>query len=251
MRPASSASTTSWLVADEINNRLDARFNSADRVASIRHLREQSIPHVFLGKLANVSAMIGWKGLTTEHYTIEGPCLIRGVDFEDGILDFAKLVRVDRGKYYEQPQIHLRPGDVVMTKDGTIGKACAIPQTSELLAAGSTVARIRPTKRINSFYLEAVLNHEVVQAQVRGMATGLAQPHITQEWIGQLLVPELPQAEAIGGLVQQHHSAISRATQLTRTAIADVESLIDGKLDEAACLEQGRKLAQEFGFEIP
>jgi hypothetical protein len=28
--------------------------------------------------------MIGWKGLTTEHYTDSGPLLIRGIDFEDG-----------------------------------------------------------------------------------------------------------------------------------------------------------------------
>jgi hypothetical protein len=33
--------------------------------------------------------------------------------------------------------------------------------------------------------------------------------------------------------------------------IADVEHLIEGKLDEAACLEEGRKLAEEFGFEKP
>jgi type I restriction enzyme S subunit len=237
------------LDAGEIENRFDARFNSADRLDSIRHLKDRGIPHEFLARMASVSAMIGWKGLTTDHYTSDGPCLIRGVDFEEGILDFAQLVRVDRTKYDEQPQIHLRPGDVVMTKDGTIGKACAIPRTAELLAAGSTVARIRPRKGVNSFYLEAVLNHEVVQSQVRGMATGLAQPHITQEWIAQLQVPVLSQSDAIGELVEQHHSAMSRATALVHQAVADVETLIEGKLDESKCLAEGRKLAKEFDLE--
>ncbi len=42
-----------------------------------------------------------------------------------------------------------------------------------------------------------------------------------------------------------------RAKKLVQDAITDVESLIDGKLDEDRCLAEGRALANEFGLEVP
>ena len=46
-------------------------------------------------------------------------------------------------------------------------------------------------------------------------------------------------------------TGVQRSKELTKAAIADVENLIDGKLDEAACLAEGRNLAEEFCLEVP
>jgi len=132
-----------WITPQEFGHRLDGQYNNPRRLSLIRHLRKQGCSFKLLGDLANISAMIGWKGLTTEHYSQSGPYLVRGVDFDNGILSFDNMVHVDRTKYLEQPQIHLIPGDCIMTKDGTIGKALTIPEIKDEMCAGSTVARIR------------------------------------------------------------------------------------------------------------
>ena len=159
---------------------------------------------------------------------------MRGVEYRDGYIDYDSLVSVEQFKYDEQPQIHLKYKDVAMTKDGTIGKALVIPKLHKLMAAGSTIARLRIKDMVdlNPYYLEFTINHPVVQIQIQSFATGLAQPHITQEWIAQLLIPRIPSKEVeIASYMTIHHHLMEKAHNLSREAQADVEFLIEGKLE--------------------
>lgn len=227
-----------WVLPDFMSSRMDLNFNSPRKIKLIEFLQEASFKCKQLDTLVDISAMIGWKGLTTEHYVDEGPWLLRGVEYRDGYIDFDALVSVEQYKYDEQPQIHLTHKDIAMTKDGTIGKAIVVPKLNKSMAAGSTIARLRiKNGTINPYYLEVVINHPVVQIQIQSFATGLAQPHITQEWIAQLIIPRVESAESeIAKLVEKHHCLMERAHNLSKEAKCDVESLLEGKLDTDAIL---------------
>jgi type I restriction enzyme S subunit len=220
--------------ADELENRLDLKFNSPHRLAAIRHAKSVNANLVQLDQIVEISAMIGWKGLTTEHYTTSGPWLLRGVEFSKGVIRTEDLVCVDEDKYLEQPQIHLSEGDIALTKDGTIGKALVIPRLPNRIAAGSTVARLRKksTSNIDPYYLEFALAHEFVQCQIESFATGVAQPHITQEWIALLKIPRITSEELIAETWKTHHDCLNVAKQLTTAAKHLVEALIEGQLSE-------------------
>lgn len=221
--------------ADELENRLDLKFNSPQRLAAIRHANSVDANLQQLDQLVEITAMIGWKGLTTEHYTNFGPWLLRGVEFSNGVIRTEDLVCVEEHKYIEQPQIHLTEGDVAFTKDGTIGKAVVIPRLTNRIAAGSTVARLRkkPTTNISPYYLEFVLGHEFVQCQIASFATGVAQPHITQEWIALLKIPRIKSELEIANDWRSHHESLNISKQLTTAAKLLVEVLIEGQLDES------------------
>ncbi|MDJ0900447.1 MAG: restriction endonuclease subunit S [Xenococcus sp. MO_188.B8] len=251
----------------DLEQRLDINFNSPNRLSLLQHLRKNNINTEPLANLVEISAMIGWKGLTTEHYTDEGPWLLRGVEFSNGIIDFDSLVSIKKYKYDEQPQIHLKEGDIAFTKDGTIGKAIVIPSLSNDLAAGSTVARLRcySDEKINRYYLEYVLNHPVMQIQIMSFATGMAQPHITQEWIAKLQIPRCQFEEKIGHEIKFYHECLIESEKLTTAAKFLVEALIEGKLTETeltnaqTALQKGEiepdkailaKLTRQ-GYEIP
>jgi type I restriction enzyme S subunit len=223
------------LKSSDLADRLDGNFNSPVRLLMIDHLNAHRIHRDQLSKLADVSAMIGWKGLTTEHYTETGPWLLRGLEIENGVIDFDALVSVAREKYDEQPQIHLQKGDLALSKDGTIGKAAVVPELPQEMAVGSTVARLRLRDQsgIHPYYMEHVLNHDVLQIQIRSYATGMAQPHITQEWIERLEIPRCRQEDKIANLVKKHHSAIARAKDLTLVARFLVEALIEHRVSES------------------
>jgi type I restriction enzyme S subunit len=161
------------------------------------------------------------------------------VEYRDGYIDLDAMVSVEQYKYDEQPQIHLAHKDLAMTKDGTIGKAIVVPKLSKPMAAGSTIARLRIKngKTINPYYLELVINHPVVQIQIQSFATGLAQPHITQEWIAQLIIPRIESKEKdISTLIEKHHHLMQRAHDLSKETKTDVEALIEGKLDTDAIM---------------
>lgn len=232
------------VLVSELNGRLDLKYNSPARLALLRHIKNKQITTTELVRLVDISAMIGWKGLTTEYYTDFGPWLLRGVEFRDGVIEFEKLVSVDREKYLEQPQIHLKEGDIAFSKDGTIGKAIVIPELANDMAAGSTIARLRIKKvnEINPYYLELVLNHDFVQAQVESFATGIAQPHITQEWIAQLIIPRLKYEQVIGEYLSIHHLANNNSKILIQAAKTLVESLIEGQLTEQQLIQAQQAL---------
>ncbi len=220
----------------ELADRLDGNFNSPARLSMMDHLDGYGIRRDQLSpKLADVSAMIGWKGLTTEHYTDSGPWLLRGVEIVDGVIDFDALISVAQDKYDEQPQIHLQKGDVALSKDGTIGKAAVIPDLPQEMAVGSTVARLRlrDNSGIDPYYLEHALNHDVLQIQIRSFATGMAQPHITQEWIERLQVPRCVNENRIASLVKRHHTATAIAKDLALVARFLVEALIERHVSES------------------
>lgn len=223
-----------WLMPDLMSSRMDLNFNSPRKIQLIEFLKDGFFECKQLESLVDISAMIGWKGLTTEHYVDEGPWLLRGVEYRDGYIDFDVMVSVEQYKYDEQPQIHLSHKDIAMTKDGTIGKAIVVPKLNKPMAAGSTIARLRIKngKTITPYYLELVINHPVVQIQIQSFATGLAQPHITQEWIAQLIIPRIESKEKdISTLIEKHHHLMQRAHDLSKETKSDVEALIEGKLD--------------------
>jgi type I restriction enzyme S subunit len=223
------------LRVDELENRLDLKYNSPQRLAAIRHAKKVNAKLQPLDELVEISAMIGWKGLTTENYTTTGPWLLRGVEFSSGLIRTEDLVCVEEHKYLEQPQIHLKEGDIALTKDGTIGKAIVIPRLPNRIAAGSTVARLRKkaTSDVDAYYLEFALAHEFVQCQIASFATGVAQPHITQEWIALLNIPRVKSESEIALAWQQHHISLNFAKHLTNAAKVLIEALIEGQLIEA------------------
>jgi type I restriction enzyme S subunit len=233
-----------------MQDRLDGNFNSPSRLYLMDHFSANHVTLDLLAELADISAMIGWKGLTTEHYTETGPWLLRGVEITNGVIDFDALVSVAQDKYDEQPQIHLQKGDVALSKDGTIGKAVTVPELPQAMAVGSTVARLRLRSEdaINPYYLEHALNHEALQIQIRSFATGMAQPHITQEWIERLQVPRCSDEAKIAALVRQHHEATALAKDLTLAARFLVEALIDGRLQESNLLAV-QKAVEERDFQ--
>ena len=76
-----------------------------------------------LAKNSRLKARIGWQGLTTAEYLDEGySYLITGTDFKDGRINWNGCHYVNYDRYVQDPNIQVSNGDLLLTKDGTIGK---------------------------------------------------------------------------------------------------------------------------------
>ena len=71
-----------------------------------------------------MSGRISWQGLKQREFTDnpDDPFLITGINFKDGRIRWEEVYHIRMKRYNEDPEIQLRPGDVLITKDGTIGK---------------------------------------------------------------------------------------------------------------------------------
>ena len=95
-----------------------------------------------------LKARIGWQGLTTAEYlSIGNYYLVTGTDFLNGRVDWSTCHFVDRCRYVQDTNIQLAPDDVLLTKDGTIGKAGFIDSLPGPATLNSGVFVIRPKKK--------------------------------------------------------------------------------------------------------
>ena len=75
---------------------------------------------------AYVKARVGWHGLKTDDFTDVGPYLVTGSDFKSSIISWKDCYHCDLARYEQDPYIQLQNGDLLLTKDGTIGKIALV-----------------------------------------------------------------------------------------------------------------------------
>jgi type I restriction enzyme S subunit len=106
-----------------------------------------------LGDTATLKARIGWQGLTTAEYRDSGDyVLVTGTDFKDGYIDWSGCHYVSKARYMQDERIQLKKQDVLLTKDGTIGKVAFVEDLSKPATLNSGVFVIRPLG--NAFHPE-------------------------------------------------------------------------------------------------
>lgn len=108
-----------------------------------------------------LNGRIGWQGLTSAEYKEEGPYLITGTDFLDGKINFETAVHIDERRWFEAKQIQVENGDLLITKDGTVGKVAIIEGLNEKASLNSGVLRIQTTENISRRFLFYVLKSDV------------------------------------------------------------------------------------------
>lgn len=98
-----------------------------------------------LGATASLKARIGWQGLTTAEYLDSGGYyLVTGTEFKDGYIDWDNCHYVDESRYKQDKYIQLKEHDVLVTKDGTIGKVALVANLPKPATLNSGVFVIRP-----------------------------------------------------------------------------------------------------------
>lgn len=102
---------------------------------------------------------IGWQGLTSNEYIEKGPYLITGTDFKNGIIDWKSCVHISKERFIEDTDIHIKENDLLITKDGTVGKVALAKNCPKEVSLNSGVLLIRNTKKYkyNEKYLYYIL----------------------------------------------------------------------------------------------
>jgi len=93
---------------------------------------------------------IGWKGLKQDEFLDKGNYyLITGHDIKNDKMNWENCYHISKERYEESPEIMLQEGDLLFTKDGTIGKTLYIESLPKPTSLNSHLLVIRP---LNKFY---------------------------------------------------------------------------------------------------
>jgi len=100
------------------------------------------------GLISYMKGRIGWQGLRQAEFTNEGPYLITGMNFENGRIAWDKVYHISEERYNEAPEIQIKTNDVLMTKDGTIGKLLYIDYLPGPASLNSHLLVFRPHENL-------------------------------------------------------------------------------------------------------
>ena len=111
--------------------------------------------------VATLNGRIGWQGLTSSEYCDDGAYLITGIDFDNGQIDWSTCVHVPMERWAEAPQIQIQNGDLLITKDGTVGKVAIVSNMPSETSLNSGVLLIRTADSCYKKYLFWILQSEI------------------------------------------------------------------------------------------
>lgn len=159
-----------------------------------------------LAKNSRLKARIGWQGLTTAEYLDEGySYLITGTDFKDGHINWSGCHYVDYDRYAQDPNIQVSNGDLLLTKDGTIGKVAYISDLDRPATLNSGVFAVKPiTNAYTAHFMFYVLESSVFKEFLQQLSAGSTINHLYQKDLVKFdlyVPPTTEEQEAITGIL--------------------------------------------------
>ena len=137
-----------------------------------------------IDKMCTLKARIGWQGLTTGEYLPQGDyILITGTDFKDGYIDWKNCCYVSKWRYDQDTNIQIKEGDVLISKDGTIGKVAFLNSIPGPGTLNSGVFVVRPKQEdiVNQAYLSWIFKSIWFKSFIDQLTAGSTINHLYQK----------------------------------------------------------------------
>ena len=147
-----------------------------------------------IGDCLYIKGRIGWKGLKKSEYLKKSNYrIINGSALNGKDIEWDKCGYISEERYNESPEIMLEKNDIVMTKDGTIGKVAIIDKLEykTTVASGLFVIRVL-NNSIDYKYLYYYFTSKYFSNLVKTRIEGSVIPHLYQKDLVELNIP-LPQ----------------------------------------------------------
>lgn len=157
-----------------------------------------------LKDICYIKGRIGWQGLRKDEFISEGPYLITGINFDRGRIIWNECYHITNERYEQAPEIQLKVGDVLMTKDGTIGKLLYVDNLPDKASLNSHLFVMRPINdSFISKYFYYHLQSEKFKKYIDNNKTGSTMPAITQAAMEKykLILPTLEEQEKIASIL--------------------------------------------------
>lgn len=182
-----------------------------------------------LAKKSKIKARIGWQGLTTNEYLDSGySYLVTGTDFVNGKIDWDNCHYVAKDRFDQDKNIQIQNDDILITKDGSLGKTALVKGLDKPATLNSGVFVIRPIQEsYDPAFVYYILSSFVFKDFLDHLSAGSTIIHLYQKDISKfefLIPPTIEEQTAIASILSDMDN--------------EIEAL-DQKLQKARCIKQG------------
>jgi len=220
----------------QINNNLEQQISAL----LIAFIEENSTVLAKLGDYLYIKGRIGWKGLKKNEYLPHSNYrIINGETLTKSGIDWTKAGYISEERYMESPEIMLQIGDILLSKDGTIGKIGYIDSLDFPTSVASGIFVIRNNKPdiISTTFIYFLLRSKLFDAFIAARTEGSVIPHLYQKDFMEFEFP-LPNANRMqdfeditGPMFSQIIENLKENKALATLRDALLPKLMSGELD--------------------
>lgn len=187
--------------------------------------------NIRLGDCAIIKGRLGWKSLKQEEYTEVGPSMIAGKHIKNGVIDWGEVDHIPQWRYDESPDIMLENGDIIFSKDGSLGNPALVSNLKGEATINSTMMLVRLEKKVSSQFFYQVLTSSVFQKLIYLKVSGSSIPHLFQADMQdfRFFAPCIEEQQAIGtyfynldSLISAHQEKILQLETLKKKLLQDM-----------------------------
>ncbi len=176
-----------------------------------------------------VKGRIGWQGLRADEFTDEGPYLVTGTDFLNKSINWNNCYHISEKRYKEAPAIHLKDGDLLITKDGSIGKLAIVENCPDkaILNSGIFVTRCTNGEYLTEFMFY-ILSSNIFNIYIGLMTTGSTILHLYQSTFVNFIYP-LPNIDIQSKLIQYLDNETNKINSIITKTQEQITKLKEAK----------------------
>ena len=173
-----------------------------------------------LGRYVSIKGRIGWKGLNISEYSQNGYHLITGNEITNEAIDWDSCPRVSEERYLESPEIMIKKNDILMTKDGSIGRLSFIYNLIQPASIGTGIIILRGTELFDQYFLLEFFKSPQFKNLVNSRIEGTVIPHIYQRDIKELEIVLPPEH-----IVKEFFKICKPITSLRHSNLQQIDTL--------------------------
>ena len=168
-----------------------------------------------LGDQMYIKARIGWQALKKDEYMETGDFyLITGTDIDESrhIVDLSRCFYVSEERYDMDKKIQLQNGDIIVTKDGTIGKVAMVTDLDKPATLNSHLFVLRDLSgHLDKYFLLTILSSDIFKSFVESTKTGSTLTGLPQKTIVKFKfqIPSIQEQRKISTLFKSVDSLIA------------------------------------------
>lgn len=191
-----------------------------------------------LMKWSRIKARIGWQGLKKSEYLDSGYAyLVTGTDFDSGIIHWDSCHFVDKQRYDLDNNIQLKNEDILITKDGSLGKTAIVTGLHSPATLNSGVFVVRPKNNAYcSLFAYYVLSSFVFKDFLDKLSAGSTIIHLYQKDLDMfefLIPPTMEEQAAISSVLSDLDREIlideQKLAKLREVKLGMMQQLLTGE----------------------
>lgn len=222
-----------------INENLSAQIDTL----LLAYLDNEGALPVKLGDYLYIKGRIGWKGLKKSEYLPQSEYrIINGETLTQSGINWEKAGYISEERYVESPEIMLKVGDILLSKDGTIGKIGYVDSLEFPTSVASGIFVIRNIKPeiISTTFIYYLLKSRLFTSFIATRTEGSVIPHLYQKDFMEFefplpMVDKMAEFEAISKpMFSQIINNLNENKKLALLRDSLLPKLMSGELDVSA-----------------